>query len=255
MNKVIKYVVIDILKNKIVLGYTLLLLLVSLSVFSLDDSASRGVITLLNLVLLIVPLVSIIFSTIYIYNASEFIELLVTQPIKRSKIWRSIMFGLMFSLGLAFILGAAIPLILFDGSAAAYSLIFAGIMLSIIFVAIAMLAVVLTRDKAKGIGLGILLWFYFTILYDGIVLFVLFQFSDYPMEIPMLFMTALNPVDLARILILLKLDISALMGYTGAVFKSFFSSGYGMGITALVLVIWAFLPSWLSLKKFKIKDL
>ncbi len=226
MNKVIKYVFLDIIKNRIILGYTLLLFLVSLSVFSLDDSTSRGVITLLNLVLLIVPLVSIIFSTIYIYNSSEFIELLVTQPIKRAKIWRSIMVGLMFSLCLAFVVGAAIPLILFDGSSAAYALIFAGLMLSVIFVAIAMLAVVLTRDKAKGIGLGILLWFFFTILYDGFVLFILFQFSDYPMEVPMLIMASLNPVDLARIFILLKLDISALMGYTGAVFQQFFSNGF-----------------------------
>lgn len=255
MNKVIKYVFLDILRNRIVLGYTLLLLLVSVSVFNLDDGSSRGIITLLNLILLLVPLMSLIFSTIYIYNASEFIELLVTQPIKRGKIWRSIMAGLMFSLTMAFLVGAGLPLIFFDGTSAAWVLVISGVFLSVIFVAIAMLACVLTRDKAKGIGLGILLWFYFTIMYDGIVLFLLFQFAEYPLEIPMLMMASLNPVDLARIMILLELDISALMGYTGAVFSSFFSSFYGMAITGVVLLFWAWLPGYFSIRRFKRKDL
>jgi Cu-processing system permease protein len=42
------------------------------------------------------------------------------------------------------------------------------------------------------------------------------------MEKPMLVISARNPVDMARILILLKLDISALMGATSALFRDFF---------------------------------
>lgn len=255
MNKVIKYVFLDILRNRIVFGYTVLLFLVAFSVFSLDDSSSKGIITMLNLVLLIVPMVCLIFSTIYIYNASEFIELLVTQPIKRGKIWRSIMMGLMGSLSLAFLIGAGIPLLIFDGTTAALTLLVAGLFLSLIFVALAMFAAVLTRDKAKGIGLGILLWFYFTILFDGIVLFVLFQFSDYPLEIPMLTMVAFNPIDIARILVLLELDISALMGYTGAVFNAFFGHASGKILTLSVLIIWTLIPAFLSIRMFKSKDL
>lgn len=85
MNNIIKFVIIDILRNRIVLAYTLLLALLSWSVFSLEDNSTKGILTLLNLVLLYVPLVSIIFSTIYIYNSAEFIELLISQPIKRKK--------------------------------------------------------------------------------------------------------------------------------------------------------------------------
>jgi len=79
MKKMIKYVITDILRNKIVIAYTLFLLAISLSVFNLDDNPAKGLLSLLNLVLIIVPLVSIVFSTIYIYNSSEFIELLVSQ--------------------------------------------------------------------------------------------------------------------------------------------------------------------------------
>lgn len=255
MNKVIKYVFLDILRNRIILGYTALLFLVAVSVFSLDDSSSKGIITMLNLILLIVPMVCLIFSTIYIYNASEFIELLVTQPIKRGKIWKSIMTGLMASLCLAFFIGAGIPMLLFDGTVVTFILLISGLFLSLIFVALAMLASVLTRDKAKGIGLGILLWFYFTLLFDGIVLFVLFQFADYPMEIPMLVMAAFNPIDIARILVLLELDISALMGYTGAVFNAFFGHTSGKILTLMVLLSWTMIPAYLSVRRFKSKDL
>lgn len=255
MNKITKYVVLDILRNKILVAYTVLMFLVSFSAFNLDNESSRGIITLLNLILIIVPLMSIIFSTIYIYNSTEFIELLVTQPISRSTIWLNLMLGLMFSLTLALITGVGIPIFIFNNSPAALSLLLAGVFLTIIFVALALLAAVYTRDKARGIGTGILLWLYFTVLYDGLVLFFLFQFSDYPMEYPMLIFTTLNPVDLARILVLLKLDISALMGYTGAVFKEYFHSDSGYILSLLVLLIWAIIPSVLAVRKFNNKDL
>jgi Cu-processing system permease protein len=113
----------------------------------------------------------------------------------------------------------------------------------------------LTRDKAKGIGVAILLWFYFTLIFDGIVLFLLFQFMDYPMEKPMVVFSCLNPVDLARILILLKLDMSALMGATSAVFRDFFGNQWGMAATILIMLAWAITPLWWSVRKFNRKDL
>jgi Cu-processing system permease protein len=44
------------------LGYTIFLLVISLSVFNLEDNAAKGLLNLLNVVLIIVPLISIIFS-------------------------------------------------------------------------------------------------------------------------------------------------------------------------------------------------
>ena len=112
MNKLVKYVCTDILRNRIVIGYTFFLLLISLSLFSLEDNASKGLLSLLNLVLIIVPLVSVIFSTIYIYNSAEFIELLVSQPLRRKHLWSSLFIGLAGSLSLAFLIGVGLPLII-----------------------------------------------------------------------------------------------------------------------------------------------
>ena len=201
------------------------------------------------------PLVSIIFSTIYIYNSAEFIELLVSQPLKRKKIWISLFAGLSGSLSMSILAGIGIPIILYCPTNTGMVMVVMAVFLTIIFVSIAMLAAVLTCDKAKGIGVAILLWLYFSLLFDGLALFILFQFQDYPMEKTMVVMSSLNPIDLGRILILLKMDISALMGYSGAIFRDSFGSGKGFIIALLIMISWVLIPTWLSLRKFSRKDL
>ena len=62
-------------------------------------------------------------------------------------------------------------------------------------------------------------------------------------------------LDLARILILLHLDVSAMMGYTGAIFKDFFGTSLGIVIAFFILLLWIAIPFWISLLKFKRKDL
>jgi len=227
----------------------------SWSVFSLEDNSSKGLLTLLNVILLTVPLISVVFSTIYIYNSSEFIELLVSQPIKRGKIWWSLFLGLMLSLLLAFFIGAGIPILIYAPSDVGIMMILVGSFITAVFVAIAFLSSILTRDKAKGIGICILLWLFFALLFDGMILFLLFQFSDYPIEKLMVGITALNPIDLGRILILLHLDVSAMMGYTGAIFKDFFGNQIGIIVSLSILFLWVAVPFGLSLKRFKRMDL
>lgn len=255
MKKILKYILADILRNRIMLAYTAFLLLTSFSVFSLEDNSAKGLLSVLNIVLLIVPLVSIIFSTIYFYNSSEFMELLVSQPLERKTIWLSLFFGLALAHSIAFLVGVGIPVLLFEASATGLMMVSVGLLLGVIFISIALLAAVKTRDKAKGIGLSILLWLYFALLFDGLILFLMFQFADYPIEKAMVGVSALNPIDLTRILILLKLDISAMMGYTGAIFKNFFGTSLGVLISFGVLILWVAFPLLISTRWFKRKDL
>jgi Cu-processing system permease protein len=255
MKKIIKYVIVDILRNKIVIAYTLLLLAISFSLFNLEDNTDKGLLGLMNIVLIIVPLICIIFSTIYVYNSAEFIELLASQPLQRKHIWISLFAGIAISLTLAFLIGVGLAVFLYSFSATGLILLGVGLILSIIFVAIALLAAVNTRDKAKGIGISVLLWLYFSIIFDGLVLFILFQFADYPLDKAMLVLSGLNPIDMGRILVLLKMDVSALMGYTGAVFQNFFGNTFGIAITLFVMCLWMIVPVGLSLRKFKRKDL
>lgn len=155
----------------------------------------------------------------------------------------------------AFLIGVGIPVLFYAANETGIALLFTGAALTLIFTSIAFFASVWARDKARGIGFALLLWFYFTLIYDGLVLLILFSFSDYPLEKFTLFISALNPVDLGRIFIMLKMDVSALMGYTGALYKDFFGSGTGLLFTTGIMTLWIVIPLWLAVKKFKKKDL
>ena len=245
----------DILKNKIVLAYTLILAILSWSSFMIEDNSSKGILTILNVILFTVPLVSILFGTIYLYNSSEFIELLLSQPIKRIKIWMSLFLGLSTSMVVAFFVGAGIPLLIYSTNTIGFMMILIGCIISVVFIALAFLSSILTRDKAKGIGIAIMTWLFFALLFDGIVLFLLFQLSEYPIEKAMVVVTTFSPIDLARIQILLHLEVSAMMGYTGAIFKDFFGTAIGLLVSFILLILWAIIPFAISLMKFKNKDL
>jgi Cu-processing system permease protein len=255
MKKIIKYVVLDILRNKILVSYTVLLFAITMTMLCLEDNQTKALLSLLNIVLIVLPLVSIIFSTIYYYNSIEFIELLVCQPIRRSSILLSIYAGLAWSLLIAFGIGVGLPLLIMDHSLTSVLLVLIGALLTIIFSALAILGSVFMRDKARGIGIAILAWFYFSLLYDGLVLFLLFQFSDYPLEKPSIILGSLNPIDLGRIILLLRLDSSAMMGYTGAVFQSFFGGAGGILLGFGMLMLWMVLPLLGAVRRFSHKDL
>jgi len=255
MIKIAKYVVYDILRNRFVMLYTLFLLLVTFSMFSLDSDPGKSTLSLLNIILLVVPLVSIIFTTIHFFNSYEFIELLLAQPVDRKTIYFAEYLSISGALSAAYFVGVAVPLLIFNFSESSIYLILAGLLLTFVFVALAFAASVSTRDKAKAIGVALLFWFYFTLIYDGLILYIIYSFSDYPLDKITLMLVSLNPIDLARIIILLKLDLSALMGYTGAFYKNFFGSSLGVLYSITFLSVWTLVPLLLAMRKFVKKDI
>jgi Cu-processing system permease protein len=255
MLKISRYVLYDIVRNKVTLAYTAFLFLVSMSLFQMEENPSKAVMSLTNIVLIVVPLVSMVFSTIHWYNSYEFIELMLTQPISRKKVLLSEYLGISSSLVAALLVGIGVPVMLNQFDATGMALILIGALLTLVFTSIAFLGSVLSKDKARGIGVALMLWFYFALIYDGLVLLVLFSFSDYPLEKLTLLLSSLNPIDLGRIFLMLQLDISALMGYTGATYKDFFGSNLGLLYTTGVMVGWIALPLWLAARFFGRKDI
>lgn len=255
MTRIIQYVLYDILRTRFMLLYTALLFISTLAMFQIDNDPSKVVMSLLNIVLMVIPLVGIVFTTIHFYNSYEFIELMLAQPVDRKVIFLGEYIAVACSLSIAFLLGCGIPILLYGATPAAITLLCCGTVLTLVFVSLAFLAAVLTRDKAKAIGVALLFWFYFSLIYDGFLLWFVYAFSDYPLEKITLTLIALNPVDLARVIMLLQLDISALMGYTGAFYKAFFGSNTGIILSTALLALWIAIPCYLSLRIFSKKDL
>ena len=255
MLKISKYVLYDIVRNRVTIAYTAFLLLVSFGLFQMEENPSKAILSLLNIVLIVVPLISLIFSTINWYNSYEFTELMLTQPISRNKVLMSEFLGTGSSLLTAFLIGVGLPILIYQPDNVGLSLILIGSLLTLVFTAIAFLSSVKSKDKARGIGVALLLWFFFALIYDGIVLMILFAFSDYPMEKMILTLSSLNPIDLGRIFIMLQMDISALMGYTGATYKEFFGSSLGTVYTIGLIFVWIAVPLLLAIRSFNKKDL
>lgn len=255
MVRIVKYVVKDIILNKIVLAYSIFLLIASFGLFNLGGDISKGLIGILSLVLMIVPLISLIFGTIHFYNSYEFIELLAAQPIKRRTILMAEFAGVSIALSAAVLLGVGLPVVLYAANATGFTLIGVGIVLTVIFTSLAFLGAVATRDKARGIGVAMLLWFYFALLHGGMMLLVMFSFEEYPLEKATIGMISLNPIDLARVVVLLQMDVSALMGYTGAMMKDLLGTSLGSAFGIGVLAMWVLIPLSLSVLIFRRKDL
>ena len=259
MLKILKYSFFDLMRSRWSYAYFAFYLLLGIVLLFLNNDLSKAVITLMNVIIVLVPLIGTIFGVMYYYNSKEFTELLLAQPLKRSSIFLGQYLGVAISLSMSLILGLGIPFIVYGlfKSNAIWDfslLLITGTFLTLIFTALAFNIALTNENKIKGFGYAILLWLFLAIIYDGLFLMSLILFEDYPLDKLSLVGTMLNPIDLSRTLILLKLDISALLGYTGAVFKKFFGTNFGLIISFIMLTIWVILPVLRIVLKSKKKD-
>ena len=127
--RISKYIFSDIVRNKIIIAYTIFLFAITFGLFQIEDDTGKAVLSLLNIVLIVVPLISLIFSTIHYYNSLEFVELMVSQPVSRSIIIFSQFSGTTFSLMTAFLIGTGVPICMYQIDDTTFSLLFAGMVL------------------------------------------------------------------------------------------------------------------------------
>jgi Cu-processing system permease protein len=257
--KILKHEVINLRRSRWVLGYVLLLLLLTDALLRFGGGGPRAVVSLLNVVLILVPLVGLIFGTMYLYGAREFIELLLAQPIGRGSLFVGLYAGLAIPLAGAFLLGVGLPFTWAPAAeggvvASLTMLLITGVLLTLAFTAVAFLISLSVEDRAKGLGFAMLLWLAATALYDAFLVLIITALPDYRLEAPLIGLTLLNPIDLGRMLLLLQLDTAALMGYTGAVFERFFGSVVGVAVAGGSLVAWVVIPLAVGFTRFRTKD-
>lgn len=259
MFKILKYSFFDLIRSRWSYVYFLFYLLLGFTLLFLNNDLSGAVITMMNVVIILVPLIGTIFGVMYFYNSREFTELLLAQPVKRSSIFMGQYLGVAISLSLSLVIGLGIPFAAYGmfQSAAIWNfvvLLIAGVFLTFIFTAISFNIALSNENKIKGFGYAILAWLFLAVIYDGLFLVALMYFQEYPLDKFALFASMTNPIDLSRMLILLKLDISALLGYTGAVFKKFFGTPLGSILSLGMLFVWVILPALRIVYKARKKD-
>lgn len=250
----------SILRGRWVLIYGLIFLLFTDLLLRFGGINSEVLLSVSNIMLLFVPLVSMIYGILFLYQSKEYIQLLLAQPVKRATLFWGLYMGIATPLMGAYMIGILLPLawhglLAGEGFMASITVLLLGAVLTLIFVALGfLLGLIFYNDRIKGFGFTIVIWLFMAVLYDGLILILIFTFGDFPLEKFVIIASMLNPIDLARITVMLEFDISALMGYTGAAFSQFFGSKAGILTTTSLLLTWIVLPLIAGMKVFNNRD-
>lgn len=259
MYKIFRYTLSDLLRNRWLIIYTLFYLALTIGLLYLTNDFTKVAVSLSNITLILAPLIGLLYGIMYYYNSNEYLTFLLAQPVSRRTVLAGFTLGIAASLSLSILIGIGVPYAIFGQAdhiqlATFFLVLGMSIVLTIVFAFISVVVGLLHNNRIKGFGAAIFIWLFFAVIYDGLFLLLLLFFKDYPLEKATLFLTMSNPIDLARILILMKLDISAIMGYTGAVLQEFLGKTNGSIAIFVVLFFWISVPFLYALKIIRKKD-
>ena len=108
--KIAAFEVRDVLRSRWLIGYALFFLVVT-DVLLRFGTGEKALLSLVNVVLFVTPLVTLVFATVYQYNSREFIELLLAQPVKRRQLFGGLFLGVALPLSVVFIVSVGIPMV------------------------------------------------------------------------------------------------------------------------------------------------
>jgi Cu-processing system permease protein len=259
IQSVFRFELADSLRSRWMLAHGLLYLIITEGLLLVSGFSDKALVSLINVVLLLVPLISLVFGIIHQYNSREFVELMLTQPVRRRDLFLGLFSGTAFPLAATFALGVFLPFAWHGGLTPTQggrlaSLLALGSVLTITGLGTAFALSLRYTDRVRGIGVALLIWLTYAVLYDGAVLLGVAMFDHYPIDKALLGVMLANPVDLARLLLLQVFDAAAMMGYTGAVFTRFFGSLTGVVLSAGALVFWMAVPALLARRLFEKRD-
>lgn len=243
-------------------GATAVALLVALTgdlLLRFSGAGATAVASLIDVVLIVTPLAGLVHGTMQVHHARDFTELLLAQPVSRGRLFVRLWAGSALPLAAGLAIGLVAPFAwqgrLGDPTARLLPwLVLAAVVLALVSNALAFVIALRLDDRVRALGVALAAWLAAAVLWDGIVLVVSIAFADRPVEVPMLILLALNPLDIARVLLLLGSDAAAMLGYTGAVLSRVLGSDAGRATLVGLLTAWLVVPLWLARRTFERKD-
>ena len=77
----------NVVRSKWLICYAAFFLAATEGLLRFTGGDEKTLLSLGNVALFVVPLVTVVYGTIYLYNSREFIELLLAQPLKRRTVF------------------------------------------------------------------------------------------------------------------------------------------------------------------------
>jgi Cu-processing system permease protein len=242
-------------------------IVLGLSYFGLAQSREIGfqgfgrvTLSLLNLVLLIVPLTGLVLGVASVAGDADGLALLLAQPVGRDEVLLGKFLGLGAALTAAQALGfggGGLVIALLAGSAQLPGfIVLAGLsfVLGLLSIACALWIAVVAGDRVRALAVALLGWFAAVVGYDLAVLGLTAMLGGLPLQAVLFPALLLNPIDLTRVLVTLAVGSGALFGPTAATLARWFGVGGGAALGAVVLVVETLAPLALAIGAFRRRD-
>jgi Cu-processing system permease protein len=225
---------------------------------------ARTAVSLVQLVLLLVPLTSLLIGVMSLVPERGAAEVLFSQPVRRRTILFGKLLGLFEALAGAQAIGfGASGLVIFwhagEEGVGRFALLAAGsLVLTAVFLGLAALIASGSggRRRARAIALALVAWFVAVVLYDVAALGVASLLRSGTASRLLITAVLANPVDGVRTAILLGVEGPTAFGAASLAFLRFTRGATGAALLlTLSMLVWMVVPAWLAARRLERADI
>jgi Cu-processing system permease protein len=225
---------------------------------------ARTAVSLVQLVLLVIPMTALTIGVLSLTLERGQAEMLFAQPVSRRVILLGKLLGLFEALAAAQAIGFGAAGLLIvnqageEGSSAFIGLVIASLILTAIFLALAALIAAgeVGRPRGRGLAIALVVWVAMVVVYDLVTLGTASLLPSKLASQLLIAAAVINPVDAVRTGTLLAIEGAAAFGSASL---AFLRASHGtLGATLLILastVVWTVAPISLALRRLARRDL
>jgi Cu-processing system permease protein len=224
---------------------------------------ARTAVSLVQLVVLLVPLTALLIGVMALAPERGAAELLLSQPVGRGTILLGKLLGLFQALAAAQALGfGAAGAVIFwqsgdEGLAGFLALVLGALLLTAVFLGLAALlaAGAQGRGQKRALALALVVWFVAVVLFDVAALGAASLLRSGAASRLLVVSVLLNPVDAVRTGALLAIEGTAAFGAASLAFFRFTRGPWGAGILlASSLLLWIAVPTLAAVARLRRAD-
>ncbi len=224
---------------------------------------SRTAVSLVQIVLLLVPLAALVFGGLALTPERGAAELLYSQPVSRGAILLGRMLGVWLALAAAEAIGFGIAGVFMqyqagpDGLARYGALVVTAVAITGVFLAIAtLLASINAGRRTRVLAAALVVWFITVVMFDVAVLGIASLLRSGSASRLLITATLINPVDAARTGSLLAIEGTAAFGAASLALLRF-TGGAGMAaaLVAMSLAAWLIAPLVVAVRALSRADI
>ena len=210
----------------------------------------------------LIPLFALLIGIFSFISNTEYLELMVTQPVPRTHVLLGRYLGLVMTVLGASVVGFGLPGVVFAitiGASGASSYLFViaySALLAIVFAGLSVLISLVSGRKQVALGIGLAVWVFYELVYGVLMLGTTLYLTPNALKVILTVGLLGNPIDTVRVLSLLQFGGPHLFRPAGATLLKMTGSATAATAFGLMgLALWIVVPVYLSTWLFRRQDL